>query len=485
MGGLLSCGAAEASSSSVASVWDHGLMRSPSRFLSFGLVLVAAGGLVLGSPAAAQEADSTVDLIEMSGVVDPTTSSYLIERLDAAEDDGVHAAIIQLDTPGGLEVSMRDIVKKVLASRVPVIVWVAPQGARAASAGTFIAYAANLAYMATNTELGAATPIDLSSGETLSEKVTNDAVAFIRELATTRGRNAEWAEDAVRDADSIGATEAADIGVVNGIASSLRDLLQALDGKEVTTGESSTVVLDTWNEGTDSPAVSVRFQDLNLLQRLLHVVTDPEIAYFLLLLGVFGIIFELYNPGIGLAGILGAVALLLSFYALSILPTNWAGVALVALAVVFLVVDLQTAGLGVWTVGGVIALIAGGVLLFGGAAPELRLSPAAIVIAVVVTLVFFASVMTAALRVRLRRPITGEEAIVGMIGEARTDIAPEGTVLTKGTLWRARTMEMGIAAGSKVEVKATEGLVLLVEPLHEDSGDPGDEAATESPLGKD
>jgi membrane-bound serine protease (ClpP class) len=242
-----------------------------------------------------------------------------------------------------------------------------------------------------------------------------------------------------------------------------------MEGESVEVGDGTTVTLDTWNEDEATPAVSVRFQELNVFQRLLHFVTDPEIAFSLLLLGVFGIIFELYNPGIGLAGILGAIALILGFYAMSVLPTNWAGVALVVLAVGLLVVDLQTAGLGVWTFGGVVSLILGGTLLFSGAAPELRLSPVAIGAAVLVTLVFFASVMTAALRVRLRRPITGEEAIVGTVGEAKTDIAPEGTVLTKGTLWRARTMETGIAAGSRVEVKATEGLVLLVEPLHDES----------------
>jgi membrane-bound serine protease (ClpP class) len=200
---------------------------------------------------------------------------------------------------------------------------------------------------------------------------------------------------------------------------------------------------------------------------LLHLVTDPDVAFFLLLFGMFGIIFELYNPGIGLAGIIGVVALLLGFYSLTVLPTNWAGVLLIVVAVGFFLVDLHTSGLGVWTVGGLAALIAGGVLLFAGVASTLQVGTWSIVAAVVVTLLFFISVMTAALRVRLRRPITGSEGIVGMVGEAKTDIAPEGTVMTKGTLWRARTMETGIAAGSKVKVMASEGLVLLVEPLHE------------------
>jgi membrane-bound serine protease (ClpP class) len=414
-------------------------------------------------------------LVEIEGVIDPVTADYLTGRLQAVEEDDVHVVVLQIDTPGGLDVSMREIVQDILASDVPVVVWVAPRGARAASAGTFIAYAANLAYMAEATEMGAATPVNLADGDSpLETKVVNDAAAFIRELATTRGRNAEWAEAAVRDADSIGATEAARIGVVDGLASSLDELLRELDGAAVEVADGSEVTLETWDETASAPSVTIRFQEMDPIEKLLHFVVNPEFAYLLLLIGLFGIIFELYNPGIGLAGILGVMSLLLGFYGLSVLPTNWVGVALVAAAVVFFIVDLQTAGLGAWTIGGSAALVVGAMLLFSGAGPELSLSPVAVGISLALTLIFFFSVMTAALRVRLRRPITGEEALVGAVAEAQTDIAPEGTVLTKGTLWRARTMETGIAAGSKVQVKATEGLVLLVEPLHhvEEAGAP-------------
>ena len=446
-------------------------LRAARRVISLLWLTVLATGLLLlaTSPLRAQEGgDQTVDLIELTGVIDPPNAQYLQSRLEGAQDDDVHAVIIQLDTPGGLDVSMRQMVGDILESDVPTIVWIAPGGARAASAGTFITYAANLAYMASGTELGAATPINLGGGDiedTLARKMTNDAAAFIEELALLRDRDPEFARAAVTDAESIGATEAVERGVVNGQAGSLRELLESIDGNTVTVGNDDDVTLETWDEATSSQSVRVRFQQMNLLQQLLHLVTDPEIAYLLILIGTFGIIFELYNPGIGLAGILGAVSLLLGFYALSVLPTNWAGVLLVVLAVIFFVVDLHAAGLGIWTVGGVAALIAGGLLLFGGAPPDVRLSPWAILAAVVLSLLFFVSVMTAALRVRLRRPVTGEDAMVGTIGEAKTDIAPEGTVMTKGTLWRARTMEMGIAAGSKVQVKATEGLVLLVEPF--------------------
>ncbi|MEA2446529.1 MAG: hypothetical protein QOK47_166 [Actinomycetota bacterium] len=435
------------------------------------LILICAA-LLPAQQASAQEPASAVDLVEVEGVIDPTNFEYLQGQLRQAQEDNAHAVVIRLDTPGGLDVSMRDIIQEMLASDIPVIVWVAPQGARAASAGTFITYAANLAYMAEATEIGAASPVNLGgdTSDTLERKVTNDAAAFIRELAIERGRNQEWAESAVRDAVSIGATEAAEIGVVDGVASSLRELLEALDGQTVDTA-SGTTTLETWdasaNGGTGAPTVTIRFQEMNVFQRVLHLVTDPDVAFFLLLFGMFGIIFELYNPGIGLAGIIGAVALLLGFYSLTVLPTNWAGVLLIVLAVAFFLVDLHTAGLGVWTAGGIAALIAGGLLLFAGVASTLRVSAWSVGAAVLVTLIFFISVMTAALRVRLRQPITGNEGIVGMVGEAKTDIAPEGTVMTKGTLWRARTMETGIAAGSKVKVMASEGLVLLVEPFHE------------------
>ncbi|MGH2820949.1 MAG: NfeD family protein, partial [Actinomycetota bacterium] len=427
-----------------------------------GPLLLALGlALALAGPARGQPADATVDIVEVEGIIDPTQADYLTGRLAAAESEGVHAVVIRIDTPGGLDVSMRNIIQRMLDSDVPIVVWVAPRGARAASAGTFIAYAANLAYMAESTDIGAATPVNLGgdTSETLERKVTKEAVAYIRELAIERGRDAEWAEAAVRDAASIGTTEAVERGVVNGEASSPAELLEKLDGAATEVADGSEVTLETWDEQAGRPSVTVRVQDMNPFQQLLHVITNPEIAFLLLLAGAFGLIFELYNPGIGLAGILGAICLLLGFYALSVLPTNWVAVLLIVLSVVFFLVDLQTAGLGAWTVGGIVGLVAGGAMLFSGADPSVQLSPWAIAGAVVGTLVFFISVMTAALRVRLRRPITGEEGIVGEVGEAKTDIAPEGTVLSKGTLWRARTMETGIAAGQKVQIKASEGLV--------------------------
>jgi membrane-bound serine protease (ClpP class) len=435
-------------------------------------VVAVSAWVAAPSAAVAQPASGgSVDVIEVVGVIDPALADYLTGQIRAAQRDDIHAAVIRLDTPGGLDVSMRRIIGSIAGARLPVVVWVAPRGARAASAGTFIAYAADLAYMAEATEIGAATPVNLGGQQqspALERKIVNDAAALLRDLAATNGRNARWAERAVRAGASVGATEAVQRNVVNGMASSLRELLEALDGITVRTAAGLTT-LETWDADRGAPSVTIRFQEMNLVQQLLHAITNPEVAFLLLLAGAFGLIFEVYNPGIGLAGILGATSLLLGFYALSVLPTNWVGVGLVLLGILFFVIDLQVAGFGVWTVGGAVALVAGALLLFSGADPAVELSPWAIAGAVAGTLVFFVSVMTAALRVRLRRPVMGEEAMAGTAGEAKTDIAPEGTVMTKGALWRARTMETGIAAGSKVRVVATEGLVLLVEPLHDDA----------------
>lgn len=424
--------------------------------------------LLLAAPAAGQDEGRAVHIIEVDGVIDPATSDYLRSQIEDAQDAA--GLIIEIDTPGGLDVSMRRMISDMLASRVPVVVWIAPRGARAASAGTFIAYAANLVYMADATELGAATPVSLGGEvpEALEEKATNDAIAFITELARLRDRNVEWAEDAVRDAASIGATEAVEIDVADGIASTVDGLLEAMDGETVEVAGGTDVTIETWDDTTETPSVSVRRIGMNPLQRLLHLVTQPEIAYLLVSFGSLAVLFEIYTSGIGLAGILGAISMVLGFYGLTVLPTNWAAVALVVLGMAFMLAEVHTPGLGIWVVGGSVALVAGGLLLFAGAAPALRLSPWVIVLVVGTTLPFFLFAMTAALRLRRRPSVIGADSLVGMAGEARTDIAPDGTVMTKGALWHARTSGAPISVGSKVRVTATEGLTLIVDPETEE-----------------
>jgi membrane-bound serine protease (ClpP class) len=425
--------------------------------------------LSFGAGSVAQTGLRPVRVIELRGIIDPTTSDFLRSQIAAAQEEA-SALVVQLDTPGGLDVSMRQIITEMLESRVPIVVWIAPRGARAASAGTFITYASHLAYMADATELGAATPVNLGGGETpdtLEAKATNDAVAFITELARLRDRNVEWAEDAVRDAASIGATEAVEIDVVEGIASSTDEVLEAMDGERVEVAGGDTVELETWDAAAGRPSVDIERIGMNPLQRLLHFVTQPEVAFLLVSFGTLAILLELYTSGIGLSGILGLVATLLGFYGLTILPTNWAAVALVMVGMTFFIVDLHTEGLGVWTVGGTAALVAGGLLLFSGA-PALRLAPWAIVLVVVTTVPFFVFAMTAALRLRRRPSVMGSESLVGMVGEARTDLGPEGTVMARGTLWQARSSGDAIPAGSKVRIQETQGLTLVVGPDEEE-----------------
>jgi membrane-bound serine protease (ClpP class) len=351
----------------------------------------------------ARPPDAPIELVEITGFIDPPTSNYMLERLAAAQDESVQAIVFQLDTPGGLGVPTRRIAEAIRNSSVPVVVWIAPRGARAASAATFITMASSLAFMAEETELGPAVPFDLSHGTPESQVDITEASNYLRDLAQERGRDADLAERTITKAESIGAAEAVDSGVVDGSASSLGDLLRAMDGRTLhaSAGE---FTLETWDEARGGPSVTVRFQEMNLLDRVLHALTRPEVAFALLLIGMFGLIFELYNPGIGLAGLIGAACLVGSLYALSVLPTDWFGVLLVVAAVILLLVDLHRSGFGRWTLVGLIELVIGGLLMFSGAAP-LQLGLWAIVAAVAGTLLFFVSVMTAALRVRLRRPL--------------------------------------------------------------------------------
>jgi membrane-bound serine protease (ClpP class) len=449
-------------------------LRGWAFLLVAGFVLLPAAGL------AAQPSGKVVDLIQIKGLIDPPTASYLENRIAAAQDAPAdEAIIIELDSSGGVVDSIPDIVRRIVSSRVPVVVWVAPRGASAASAGAVILEAGSLAYMAGATQLGAAMPVNLNSTAESAAEATR-TTALITRLASLRGRTVPT--ELPSPGASITSAGAARSGAIDGVASSLAEVLRRMDGRSISVAGGGSVTLETWDQTQGEPSVGFRFEEMNLVARVLHAVVSPEIAFLLLLIGAFGLIFEIYNPGIGLAAIIGVAALAASFYAMNLLPTNWPGVLVVVIAVGLFVVDVQLSGFGLWSAGGVLGLIVGGGLMFSGAPAAAQLSPWAIVIAVALSLLFFVSVMTAALRVRLRRPIAGQEGIVGTVGVARTDIAPEGTVFTKGKLWRARTMETGIAAGSRVQIKATEGLVLLVEPHSHHDGDETLPETTDIPL---
>lgn len=411
-------------------------------------------------PAAAQE-EHVVEVVEVRGVIDPTNAGYLTETIDAAIESEAEVVVIQLDTPGGLVESMREMVQKILRSPVPVVVWVGPPGARAASAGVFLVYASHVAAMAPGTNLGAAHPVDLGgdlSGDA-ERKAVNDATASLRSLAEQRGRDVEFAEEAVRESASLTATEAQRRGVIEILAPTIGSLLRQLDGLTVTTetGERTLVT-----EATEEEGVVLSFHKLGLLRRILHAVTDPTIAYLLLILGFWAIVFELSQPGFGIAGVAGAVSLVLAFYALAILPVNLAALLLVLLGLALFTVDVFTAGLGVFTVGGTLALTFGSFLLFAGS-PAIDVSPWVIAIVVGASVLFFGFAMTVAMRARRRQSITGQEGMVGLVGVTRADLSPEGQVLLKGALWKARAVDGPIGKGRPVRVRRIDGLTLLVE----------------------
>ena len=403
-----------------------------------------------------------MDVIELEGVIDPTTADYLSDELESAARAGSGLVVIQLDTPGGLEVSMREMVGQILNSPVPVAVWVGPQGARAASAGVFLVYASHVAAMSPATNLGAAHPVNLG-GELAGaqeEKAVNDAAALLRSIAERRGRPTDFAEEAVRESVSLTAEEAKDRGVIEIVSPSITDLLAQLDGREVET-EAGTAPLVT--QAGEGRPVQIRNHSMGLLRRTLHAVTSPTAALLLLTLGFWAIVFELFQPGFGIAGIGGAVALVLAFYALAVLPINLAGLILVLLGLLFFTIDVVTAGLGVFTIGGALGFGLGSFMLFAGVSPEIRVSPWLISFLVLGSVLFFAFAMTAALKARTRQSMTGQEGLVGLVGDARAPLDPEGHVWVKGALWKARAMNGPIAEGSRVRVRSVDGLLLLVQ----------------------
>ncbi len=416
-------------------------------------VLLGVAGLLAAGPAVAAQ---PVDVIEMDSAITPVTVRLLTMAVDRAQSDGAQALVVQLNTPGGLERSMRSMVQTILASPIPVIVYVSPTGARAASAGVFITMAAHVAAMAPATNIGAAHPVAVggSMDKEMTKKVENDAAAFARSIATERGRNVEWAEKAVRSSVSATEREAVKLKVVDLIADGLPDLLAKVDGRTVKTTKGQ-VTLAT----KDAPVkvIEVRFRD-----RLLALISDPNIAYLLMMAGMLGIFFELSNPGSILPGVIGGICLILAFFAFQSLPVNWAGLLLILFGVVLLIVEIKVASHGVLTVGGVVAMLLGSLMLYDAPETGIRVSWVVIIPTVGATaaLVFFAVSM--GIRALYRPTATGSQGMVGRLGVARTALAPEGQVLIDGELWRAVSQEPGVGAGDPVQVTAIDGLTLKV-----------------------
>lgn len=407
-----------------------------------------------------------VHIFTVESAITPVTAEFITKGVDKAEEAKAACLILRLDTPGGLLESTRQITKRFLASKIPIVVYVAPEGARAASAGVFISYAAHFVAMAPSTNIGAATPVNIMGGNAdstssaMSHKIMNDAVAQVRAMADRRGRNADWAEKAIREAVSVTQTEALKLNVINFISPSVDSLLQQLDGQQAEVASGS-VTIDT----KDSEIV---YHEMNLRYRILEKLSNPNLTYLLMMIGLFGIYFELSNPGAILPGVVGAISLILAFYALQTLPVNYAGLLLILLALVLFILEVKIVSYGLLTVGGIVSMILGSLMLieqpagdFGGV---FTISLKLIITVSLLTAAFFVFAISMALKTHRSKVTTGTEGLIGEIALAQTKISPEGRILVHGEIWKAES-EQEIRKGEKVRIEAVNNLCLKVRKL--------------------
>jgi membrane-bound serine protease (ClpP class) len=439
-----------------ANVSRSPLSRRPAR-LALALALLAAGLAM----ACARNIDehNAVHILTADADVNPVLARYLDRGIDEAEDTDAKAVVIQLDTPGGLVTSMEDIVQRIQSSEVPVIVYVAPSGGKAASAGTFITMSAHVAAMAPGTRIGAAHPVAIGGEDiegTLGEKVENDAAAYARSIAEERGRNADWAEDAVRDSVSASTTEAVELGVVDFAAEDIDDLLRQAEGMTVKLGSDEQYVI---TGVADAPQVS---NDMTFFERVLLVLSNPNIAFLLLSLGGLGLLIELFAPGIGLPGIGGTIALILAFFALGTLPVNWAGVALIGLAFALFAAEAFAPGIGVFGVGGAVSLILGGLIMTTSDQAGYEVSRWLIFSVGILLAGFFIAVAAAVVKTRRMPSATGAAALIGQTATARSYLNPDGFIFLKGERWKAVAEDAPVNEGERVEVTSVKGLTLTV-----------------------
>jgi membrane-bound serine protease (ClpP class) len=427
-------------------------------------ILAAALGVFLALATAAAQAPETsrpVHVVRLEGVISASAPQLITTSLERAQKERSAALVIELDTPGGLDVSMRAIIKQMMASEVPIVVYVSPSGARAASAGAFLTLAAHVAAMAPGTNIGAAHPVNMGGemDKEMARKVTNDAAAYIRSIAEKRGRSVKWAEDAVRKSVSATEKEALRLGVIDLVSERLEDLLTKIDGRRVEV-PSGRVTLRT--KGAPLVRIEPSFRD-----RVLRVISDPTIAYILLLLGLAGLYFEFSTPGAILPGILGGIFLILAFYAFQTLPINYAGLLLILLAVVLFIAEAMVVSHGILTMGGVVSMLLGSIMLIDSPAPYMRISVSAILGATAATTAFFVLLVGAAVRAQRGSPKTGKEGLLGTVGVARTRLTPGGLVFVQGAIWSAEASE-SVEVGEPVEVVAIDGLKLKVQKVKTD-----------------
>ncbi|HEU4685204.1 MAG TPA: nodulation protein NfeD [Nitrospira sp.] len=424
------------------------------RILSFFLFACWLQGTVT-----AADTSPTVLVATYEGVINPVAAEYLHDALISAQESGARALVIRLDTPGGLDTSMRLIVKDITAATIPVVVYVSPSSGRAASAGVFITMAAHVAAMAPGTNIGAAHPVVIGGGDLdkeMKEKLENDAVAFLKSIASQRGRNQAWAEDAVRKSVSVTEREALKLKIIDVIADDVPMLLKQIDGRRVALATGETVL--------HTADAAVRPYPMGPRLEFLKAISDPNVAYLLMTIGTIGLMAELYNPGAILPGVVGAISLILAFYAFQSVPVNYAGVLLFLLGLAFFILEATVTSYGLLAMGGVVSMILGSVMLIKTDAEFFRISWSVILPVVALAAAFSLLIVGFGVKAMRRKPVTGREEMIGLIGTAKTPLAPSGQLAVRGELWEAFSEEP-VQPGEPAEVTRVEGLRLYVRPL--------------------